>query len=108
MTKYIRDLTPEEMRDMSRWGKHAQEWHNPYYCDKIADTMEEAIAEGRVPPESLDMVKSVISRMRAKSEEIKSYVYKTYGYEYDPRVRWFRDPVTGRFVRVRPEEHFVA
>jgi len=108
MVKYIRELTPDEKREFSQMGKKAQEWHNPYHADKLADSLEAMIKEGRVSPESLDMVEGAITRLRAKSEEIKRYVRKTWGYVYDPRCRWFRDPKTGRFVRVRPEEHFVA
>jgi len=108
LTRGVREVTPEEKRELGEWGKKAQEWHSPYYPEKVADTLEDMIKAGRVTPESLEMVEGTIKRMRVKAEEIKRYVRKTWGYVYDPRCRWFRDPKTGRFVRVRPEEHFVA
>jgi len=98
--------TPEERRELKRLSDEGYKWKNPYYFERIAEYYERCIEEGRVTPESLDRTLDRIERAREFASAIKDAVREKWGYEYDDRCRWFRDPVTGRMAKIPREEYF--
>jgi len=93
------------MEEKAELAEKARKEKNPEYWERLAYWFEEKIEEGVVPPHIIDRVRERIDSILKQAEKIKRHIEKVTGYVWDERVHWFRDPVTGRFVRLRLEDY---
>jgi len=93
------------MEEKAKLASKARMEKNPEYWERLADWFETAIEEERVPPHIIDRIRERIDSIREQAEKIKRHIERVTGYVWDDRVHWFRDPVTGRFVRLKLEDY---
>jgi len=96
--------TEQEIERLKDRGWRLKRLGDPRAALDLLEFYESALEEGRVPYDEIDKIQLRIDSLRDTYQKCIAKWEERTGFKWDERVRWFRDPVTGRFARVEMRE----